>query len=129
MRMAGMNVQDIDYFDIYSCFPSAVAIARDSLGIGRDAPRPLTVTGGLPFHGGAGNNYVMNAVATMAERLRTDHNRIGMVTANGGYVSKHSVGIYSTAPAKPESWDLAVAPYEASAEPGGIVDIVECSSL
>ena len=96
--MADLAIEDIDYVDIYSCFPSAVAVSRDALGINRDDTRSLTVTGGLPFHGGAGNNYSMNAIATMMEVVRTNAGRWGMVTANGGYLSKHSAGIYSTAP-------------------------------
>lgn len=96
--MAGMDLEQIDLFDLYSCFPSAVAIARDELGLAVDDPRPLTVTGGLPYHGGAGNNYVMSAIARMAERLRAAPDSVGMVTANGGYLTKHAAGIYSTRP-------------------------------
>ena len=98
LAMAGREIGEIAHFDLYSCFPSAVQIARAELGITEDDPRPLTVTGGLPFHGGAGNNYSMNAIAAMAERLREDRGSLGMVTANGGYLSKHSAGIYATDP-------------------------------
>jgi len=96
--MAGRGLDDIDLVDIYSCFPSAVQIGRDALGIAADDPRPLTVTGGLPYHGGAGNNYSMNAIASMADRLRATPGRFGLVTANGGYISKHAAGIWSTEP-------------------------------
>lgn len=98
LAMAGRSLEEIDLFDLYSCFPSAVAIARDELGLAADDPRPLTVTGGLPYHGGAGNNYVMSAIARMAERLRAEPGRFGMVTANGGYLTKHAAGIYSHRP-------------------------------
>jgi len=98
LAMAGLTVDAIDLFDLYSCFPCTVAIVRDELGIASDDPRSLTVTGGLPFHGGAGNNYSMNAIAAMAERLRAAPGSIGMVTANGGYLGKQSGGIYSTTP-------------------------------
>lgn len=98
MAMAGVRIDQIGLFDLYSCFPCAVAIARDELGIAPDDPRPLTVTGGLPFHGGAGNNYSMNAIAAMADRLRAEPGMLGMVTANGGYLGKQSGGIYSAAP-------------------------------
>jgi acetyl-CoA C-acetyltransferase len=57
-----LGIDDIEHIDFYSCFPSAVAMARDTFGLSVDDPRPLTITGGLPFHGGAGNNYVMNPV-------------------------------------------------------------------
>ncbi|MDF1720414.1 MAG: acetyl-CoA acetyltransferase [Minwuia sp.] len=96
--MAGRGLDDIDLIDIYSCFPSAVQIGRDALGMAADDPRPLTVTGGLPYHGGAGNNYSMNAIATMADRLRAAPGRFGLVTANGGYITKHAAGIWSTEP-------------------------------
>ena len=95
---SGLTMNDIDYIDFYSCFPSAVQIARDTFGMERDDPRPLTITGGLPFHGGAGNNYVMNSIAAMVEKLRADPGKYGLVTANGGYFSKHAAGIYSTVP-------------------------------
>ncbi len=96
--MAGRGIDEMDFIDLYSCFPSAVQIARDELGIARNDPRPLTITGGLPFHGGAGNNYVMNSIASMVDTLRAHPGRFGLVTANGGYLTKHAAGIYSTAP-------------------------------
>ena len=98
LGMAGTDIGGIDYIDLYSCFPSAVEIARDELGIAEDDPRPLTVTGGLPYHGGAGNNYVMNSIACMVEKVRAKPGSKGLVTANGGFLTKHAAGIYSTAP-------------------------------
>jgi acetyl-CoA C-acetyltransferase len=94
--MSGTSVGDIDYFDLYSCFPSAVQISRDMLSIPKGDPRPLTVTGGLPYFGGPGNNYVGHSIASMTEKLRANRGKIGLVTANGWYVTKHSCGIYST---------------------------------
>ena len=98
-----LSMSDISLIDFYSCFPSAVEFARDVFGVSKDDPRPLTVTGGLPFHGGAGNNYVMNSIASMIDRLREFPGSFGLVTANGGYFSKHSAGIYSTA-RRESSW-------------------------
>jgi acetyl-CoA C-acetyltransferase len=97
-EMAGVGVDDVAFFDLYSCFPSAVQISRDMLGIPKDDPRPLTVTGGLPYFGGPGNNYVGHSIAAMTETLRGNRGKIGLVTANGWYITKHSVGIYSTEP-------------------------------
>ena len=93
-----LGIDDMNHIDFYSCFPSAVAMARDTFGISVDDPRNLTITGGLPFHGGAGNNYVMNSTAAMVEKVRQDRGSYGLVTANGGYFSKHAAGIYSTNP-------------------------------
>jgi acetyl-CoA C-acetyltransferase len=53
------------------------------------------VTGGLPYFGGAGNNYSMHAIASMTRLLRQRPNDFGLVAANGGFLSKYSVGIYS----------------------------------
>ena len=63
-------------------------------------PPPLTVTGGLPFHGGPGNNYSMHGIVAMLDVLRSPAQRgtFGMVTANGGFLSKHAAGLYSTTP-------------------------------
>ena len=93
-----LGIDDMKHIDFYSCFPSAVAMAIDMFGMSVEDPRQLTITGGLPFHGGAGNNYVMNSIAAMVEKVRVDRGSYGLVTANGGYFSKHAAGIYSTNP-------------------------------
>jgi acetyl-CoA C-acetyltransferase len=95
---AGVTIDRVTHFDLYSCFPSAVQIARDVLGIPEDDPRPLTVTGGLAYFGGAGNNYSMHAIATMCERLRAAPGAIGLVSALGWYITKHAIGLYGTTP-------------------------------
>ncbi len=96
LEMAALDVDDLDFVDVYSCFPSAVQVAAAELGLSTD--QPLTVTGGLTFAGGPHNNYVMHSIATMAECLRTDPGTKGLITANGGYLAKHAFGIYSTEP-------------------------------
>lgn len=96
--MADAGIDDIAHFDLYSCFPSAVDIATREMGIPADDPRGLTVTGGLPYFGGPGNNYVTHSIAQMMQTLRDDAGALGMVTANGNYVTKQSAGIYSTTP-------------------------------
>ena len=67
------------------------------MGIELDDPRGLTLTGGLPFFGGPGNNYSMHAIATLFERL-PDCGGLGYIGANGGLLSKHSIGVYGTEP-------------------------------
>lgn len=94
--MAGRTLDDIGLFDIYSCFASAVEVACQSLGLSTDDARGLTVTGGLPYFGGPGNNYVSHSIAEMMNRLRAAPGQFGLVTANGNYLTKHSAGIYST---------------------------------
>ena len=40
----------------------------------------------------------MHAIATMCDLLRTKPGSYGLITANGGYLTKHATGIYSTEP-------------------------------
>jgi acetyl-CoA C-acetyltransferase len=99
LEHAGLTIGAVDRLDIYSCFPSAVQIACAEIGI--DAwmdERPLTVTGGLTFAGGPGNNYVTHSIAQMAERLRESEGATGLVTAVGWYMTKHAVAVYGSAP-------------------------------
>ncbi|MEM6317093.1 MAG: enoyl-CoA hydratase-related protein [Bacteroidota bacterium] len=95
---ADKTAEDIQHFDIYSCFPIVVNEAKCVLNILKDDPRQLTQTGGLPFFGGPGNNYSMHAIASLVENLRKDRGSFGLVYANGGWMSKHAVGVYSTTP-------------------------------
>jgi acetyl-CoA C-acetyltransferase len=96
LELAGIGVDDLAHVDLYSCFPSAVQVAADELGLGLD--RPLTVTGGLSFAGGPWNNYVTHSIATMVRVLREDAGTAGLVSGNGGFLTKHAFGIYSTEP-------------------------------
>ena len=100
LAMAGIGIDDIATFDLYSCFPVPVFNICDGMGIAPDDPRGLTLTGGLPFFGGAGNNYSMHAVAETVIQMRSTPGQFGLVGANGGILSKYSVGVYSTTPAE-----------------------------
>lgn len=96
LEQAEISAEKVSKFDLYSCFPCAVVSALQALGLEPETEeRPLTVTGGLPFFGGPGNNYSMHAVASMVELLRKDKQDYGLVLANGGWMSKEAAGIYS----------------------------------
>jgi acetyl-CoA C-acetyltransferase len=96
--MAKKTPADLSLIDLYSCFPVAVEIACAEIGLAEDDPRGLTVTGGLPYFGGPGNNYVMHSIAEMAQRLRARPGAFGLVTGNGWFLTKHAFGLYSTTP-------------------------------
>jgi acetyl-CoA C-acetyltransferase len=99
LELAGLGIDDVDLVDIYSCFPSAVEVAAAELGLPTaDPQRPLTVTGGLTFAGGPWNNYVMHSIATLAEKLAENPGARGLITANGGFLTSHSMGVYSATP-------------------------------
>jgi acetyl-CoA C-acetyltransferase len=124
-----LDVDDVRWLDFYSCFPCVVEMACDALGVGLDDSRGLTVTGGLPYFGGPGNAYTLFAIATMADLLRTGGSsggggssgsgssgsgsgasgsagssaagfEAGLVSGLGWYGTKHSVGVYASAPNK-----------------------------
>ncbi|MET0931303.1 MAG: SRPBCC family protein [Aeromicrobium sp.] len=96
---AGLTIDEVEHIDLYSCFPSAVQIAADALGLPVDDPeRPLSVTGGLTFAGGPGNSYGSHAIATLVPILRADPASTGLSTSLGWYATKHSVGLYSARP-------------------------------
>ena len=99
LKIAGTDMDAIGYFDLYSCFAIAVTNITEAFGIAPDDPRGLTLTGGLPFFGGAGNNYSAHAIAEAVHRLRGDESAYALVGANGGFMSKYATGIYSRHPA------------------------------
>ncbi len=96
LDMAGTTVSGLDFMDLYSCFPIAVEMACQEFGIAGDDPRGLTLTGGLPYFGGPGNNYVMHSIAEAIGRARKSPGQRGLVTANGWFLTKYAMGIYST---------------------------------
>ena len=96
--LAGIGIDDVDHIELYSCFPCMVQMGAHAIGVDpfSDA-RPLTQTGGLAFFGGPGNNYSTHGIASMVDRLRAEPG-IGVVTANGWFSTKHSLGVYATTP-------------------------------
>jgi acetyl-CoA C-acetyltransferase len=97
LAAAGIGLDDVDALDLYSCFPCVVEMAAEAIGLALDDPRGLTVTGGLPYFGGPGNNYTLHAIATMTDRLR-EQGGTGLVTGIGWYATKHTAGVYSAVP-------------------------------
>ena len=93
---AGIETADIDLFDLYSCFPSAVQLAMKALGIEADDPRGFTQTGGLAHHGGPGNAYSMHAVCNTVNALRQGRGKLGWVSGLGMTATKHAVCALST---------------------------------
>ena len=105
LTRSGRSSRDFDCFDLYSCFPCSVAIAQRALQLEPQDERPRTVTGGLGFFGGPGNNYSLHAIATMAESISQGKIEQGLVTSLGWFLHKHAVGAYG---AEPPSGDLGV---------------------
>lgn len=120
---ARKSVADMAALDFYSCFPVAVfSTAIDHLGLSQDDPRGLTVTGGLPYFGGAGNGYSSHAIASMVERLRDEPGGYGLVGANGGFQSKYAALLLSTEPAEFPGWSASPRPDDGAPEVAGLVE-------
>jgi acetyl-CoA C-acetyltransferase len=92
----GLRAAALGALELYSCFPVAVRTQARELGI--DEGRPLTVTGGMTFAGGPLNNFVLQALAKLAERLRAEPGRAGLLTAVSGILTKQGVSLWSAEP-------------------------------
>jgi acetyl-CoA C-acetyltransferase len=104
LRRAGAGIDDVAHIDLYSCFASSVNVALDALGLTQDDRRaPFTVTGGLPFSGGAGSDYMTHSIAAMTEVLREDPGALGLVSGVGMHMQKHCYALYSTTPGSIEA--------------------------
>ena len=88
--------QDLDYLELYSCFPIAVASYAHELNIPKN--RDWTFSGGMPFAGGPFNNFVLHTVAQLAHLLRQKPGARGMVTTVSGILTKQGFGIWGTEP-------------------------------
>ncbi|EMD82146.1 acetyl-CoA acetyltransferase [Pacificimonas flava] len=113
LAQAGIGANDLNIVDLYSCFPVAVELAAQEIGLSTDDPARLTQTGGLPYFGGAGNAYSMHGIAEIFAKCRAAPDRWGFVFANGGYLTKHSFGVYSGRPgygerAEPASYQAEI---------------------
>ncbi|MDI6101779.1 crotonase/enoyl-CoA hydratase family protein [Actinoplanes sp. NEAU-A12] len=108
---SGVTIDDVKHIDLYACFPSAVQIAALELGLPIDDPsRPLTVTGGLTFAGGPGNNYTSHAVANLVPLLRAEPESYGLATALGWYLTKHAATVLSARPPSTAFRDIDADP-------------------
>jgi len=110
-RVAGLGIDDVGYLDLYSCFASSLHFARDALGLAAGDPRGLTVTGGLPYHGGPASGYLTHSIAAIVEKLRANRDSAGLVSGVGMHMTKHVFGVYSTTPG-PIAGPSSVAPAE-----------------
>jgi len=98
---AGLDADQIDAMDLYSCFPSAIQLALIALASDPGDPRPLSLTGGLAFAGGPGNAYVLHSLATALETIRSAPASRVLVTGVGMANTKHAATILTGADAVP----------------------------
>ncbi len=104
LHAADLEVDDIDIFDLYSCFGSAVEFAHDVLNLAADDPRPRSVTGGLPYHGGPSSNYMSHSISHMVSRLRAGTADTALCTGIGMHMTKHVAAVWARSPDAIRQW-------------------------
>jgi acetyl-CoA C-acetyltransferase len=95
LSLAGLTVAELDFIELYSCFPIAVEIYAAELGL----PDTIdwTVTGGMPFAGGPLNNFVFQSTARMVEMLRQSPGSNALISSVSGLMTKQSFAVWSSA--------------------------------
>jgi len=96
LTIAGVSITDVDLVELYSCFPCVPKMASTFLGFDRE--RPISVTGGLTFFGGAGNGYMLHAVAAMSRAMRRGEGATALLYGQGGLVTKHHALLLASEP-------------------------------
>jgi len=119
LAAANIEAKDIGLRDLYSCFPIVLEQSTQALGLNPKKDK-LTLTGGLAFFGGPGNNYSLHGLVEMVAALRKTPDDYGLIQANGGFMSKHAVGIYS---AKPANFPARIMRH--MAENGAVLDMAD----
>lgn len=92
----GCGIDEIEHLELYSCFPIAVRAQMRELGISNR--RAITLTGGMAFAGGPLNNFALQALPTMVDRLRANPGSLGMATAVSGMLTKQGISLWSSEP-------------------------------
>jgi acetyl-CoA C-acetyltransferase len=100
LEASALGANACDLFDFYSCFPCAIELALEALGIEAMDHRPFTATGGLAYAGGPGNEYTLHAFASSIEALRQGPARTALITGLGMAASKFAATVISNDPAR-----------------------------
>ncbi len=93
---ASITPEQVNFLELYSCFPLAVEVYADELGI--PETKDWCFTGAMPFAGGPLNNFVLHSVGQVAEHIRRTPNSIGLVTTVSGYLTKQGFAIWGSNP-------------------------------
>jgi acetyl-CoA C-acetyltransferase len=120
LEAAGCTAADLDFVELYSCFPVAVDVFAAALGIADHAG--MSFTGGMPFAGGPFNNFVLHATAQLAHQLRTTPGGRGLITTVSGVLTKQGVAIWGTDPSPTGYTSIDVTPATAAATEERTVD-------
>ncbi len=82
--------------ELYSCFPAAVQVQADALGLPVDGE--LTVSGGMTFGGGPLNSSVLQGLVPLVGRLRDAPGDTGLITSVSAILTKPGASLWSASP-------------------------------
>ncbi|KAI7534195.1 hypothetical protein KC317_g19028, partial [Hortaea werneckii] len=125
LQVSGIKKEEVDLYDLYSTDDSS--------------SQPLTLLGGLTSFGGAGNNYSLHAITEMTRQLRSSSSsdsgaeqgkgkgkrRMGLVLANGGWVTYQHVVCLSNSPRRAQGGGGEGEVYPLEAPLPAVVDDVQ----
>jgi len=89
----GIEPEDVDLVDLYSCFPIAVDCFSGAARL--PAGRDLTITGSMAFAGGPYNNYFFQATARAAELIRAKAGCTALLSCVSGVMTKQAFAMWS----------------------------------
>jgi len=95
LELNGLTTADLDFVELYSCFPCVPKMARRVLNW--PVEKPASVYGGLTFGGGPIGNCMSHAVVCMVLKLR-EGGRNGLIFANGGFATHNHTIVVSNQP-------------------------------
>jgi len=86
--LAAAGAEGVGLLELYTCFPVVPKMARRVLGL--PAATPISVTGGLTFHGAPFNSFMAHAAAAMVRRLREGNGTgLSLLYGQGGHLTAH----------------------------------------
>lgn len=95
---AGLDPPELDFLELYTCFPIAQDVYAAESGISSELD--WSFTGAMPFAGGPFNSFVLHATCQLAEKLRSIKDSTGMVTTVSGVLTKQGFAIWGSEPAR-----------------------------
>lgn len=116
LSATGLTIEQVDFIDFYSCFPSSVMFASDALGIAPDGEH-ITLTGGLPYAGGPASSYVLTSIVAAVHALRSHRGGNALISGMSMWMAKQCYAAYSSSPpgahVRPADSAAAQARYDA----------------
>jgi acetyl-CoA C-acetyltransferase len=96
LKICEKNNLNIDFYDLYSCFPIAIQMFAKSLQL-KDINNS-SITGAMPFAGGPINSFVLHSTVKLISKIRKQQKGTGIVTGVSGMMTKQSYALWSKNP-------------------------------